>query len=224
MPQPTSVADRRLELSATHVAASSTIHSGLMMAIRELLSGWRRRSILGNITESLAYCRGSLTTLRFDRPALISSRGGTRVIKRNGRILIGDRSRLWSDVKLVAIGPVSGPPAELIIGHHSSVGDSAQIHSGRLVRIGNHVLLSWNVTVLGKDYHAAGGGDEAPGDIVIGDNVWIGCGAYILKDVTIGQGAIIAAGAVVVRDVPPYTLAAGNPARLVKPTRSWNGL
>ena len=52
--------------------------------------------------------------------------------------------------------------------------------------------------------------------IHIGDDVWVGRRAMIYKGVTIGNGAIIAAGAVVTHDVPPYTIAAGNPARIVK--------
>ena len=54
------------------------------------------------------------------------------------------------------------------------------------------------------------------GDIVIGNDVWIGLKATILPGVTIGDGAIIGAHAVVSRDVRPYAIAAGNPAREVK--------
>lgn len=54
------------------------------------------------------------------------------------------------------------------------------------------------------------------GSIVVEDEVWIGCGATILSNVRIGKGAIIAAGAVVTRDVPPYTVAGGAPARVIK--------
>lgn len=54
------------------------------------------------------------------------------------------------------------------------------------------------------------------GDIIIGDDVWIGQNAMILSGVTIGQGAIVAAGAVVVKEVPPYAIVGGNPARLIK--------
>jgi maltose O-acetyltransferase len=50
----------------------------------------------------------------------------------------------------------------------------------------------------------------------IGDDVWIGTGAVILKGVTIGARAIVGAGAVVNRDVPPDVIVAGNPARVVK--------
>ena len=52
--------------------------------------------------------------------------------------------------------------------------------------------------------------------IHICDKVWIGFNAIILKGVTIGEGAIVGAGAVVTKDVPPYTVVAGNPARVVK--------
>jgi galactoside O-acetyltransferase len=51
---------------------------------------------------------------------------------------------------------------------------------------------------------------------VIQDKVWIGFGASILKGVTVGEGAVIGAQAVVTRDVAPYTVVAGNPARIIR--------
>ena len=54
-------------------------------------------------------------------------------------------------------------------------------------------------------------------DTVIGNDVWIGHGALILPGVTVGDGAIIGAGAVVTANVAPYTIVAGNPARLIRP-------
>jgi virginiamycin A acetyltransferase len=54
------------------------------------------------------------------------------------------------------------------------------------------------------------------GDIIVGNDVWFGYGCLIKGGVTIGDGAIIAAGAVVVKDVPPYSIVAGNPAKVVK--------
>jgi acetyltransferase-like isoleucine patch superfamily enzyme len=57
---------------------------------------------------------------------------------------------------------------------------------------------------------------EGPKKIVIGEGAWLATGAIILPGVTIGDGAIVAAGAVVSRDVPPLTMVAGNPARVVQ--------
>ena len=54
------------------------------------------------------------------------------------------------------------------------------------------------------------------GDIVVGNDVWFGYDTLIKNGVTIGHGAIIAARAVVVKDVPPYSIVAGNPAKVVK--------
>lgn len=54
------------------------------------------------------------------------------------------------------------------------------------------------------------------GDVVIGNDVWLGMGCTILSGVTIGHGAVVAACAVVTRDVEPYAIVAGNPARIVR--------
>ena len=51
----------------------------------------------------------------------------------------------------------------------------------------------------------------------IGHDVWIGHGAIVLPGRNVGTGAVIAAGAIVTRDVPPYTIVAGNPARIIRP-------
>lgn len=54
------------------------------------------------------------------------------------------------------------------------------------------------------------------GDIVVGDDVWIGCRATILSGVHIGQGAVVAAGSVVTKDVPPYSIVGGTPAKVIR--------
>lgn len=58
--------------------------------------------------------------------------------------------------------------------------------------------------------------DPKNGDIVVGNDVWIGYGASLCGSMTIGHGAVIAANAVVFTDIPPYAIAVGNPARVTK--------
>ena len=58
--------------------------------------------------------------------------------------------------------------------------------------------------------------EGSKGDVIIGNDVWIGFGALILSGVRIGDGAVIGAGAVVTTDVEPYSIVIGNPARLTK--------
>lgn len=70
----------------------------------------------------------------------------------------------------------------------------------------------FKVVCLGTQMYEA----VSKGDIVVGDDVWIGCGATILSGVHIGQGAVIAAGAVVTKDVPPYAVVGGVPAKVIK--------
>ena len=52
--------------------------------------------------------------------------------------------------------------------------------------------------------------------VVIEDDVWLGMNVTVLKGVTIGSGSVVAAGSVVVKDIPPHSLAAGNPAKVIK--------
>lgn len=137
------------------------------------------------------------------------------------------------------------------IGDYSSIGHGTMMictqHDG--IKIGNQVLISWDVTIIDsnshplnpelrandafdwlsgvvtgqygafKDWH---GVTSAP--IVIEDRAWVGFGATIMKGVTVGEGAVIAAKSVVTKDVAPFTIVAGNPARFISyvPREAWN--
>lgn len=93
------------------------------------------------------------------------------------------------------------------------------------IRIGNKVMFGPNVTIMGGDHNTSVVGQfmfdtkiKRPEDdlvVTIEDDVWIATGAILLKGVRLGRGCIVAAGAVVTRDVPPYTVVAGVPARVV---------
>ena len=76
--------------------------------------------------------------------------------------------------------------------------------------------ISENVIIRDSDNHQITGGNSMFAPVIIKDNAWIGMSAIILKGVTVGEGAIVAAGSVVTKDVPPHTIVAGVPARVIK--------
>lgn len=116
------------------------------------------------------------------------------------------------------------PPVYTDFGKNIKIGKDVFVNSGCCfqdqggVTLGDGCLVGHNVVFATLDHDKRPGrrGDMTAAPIVVGKDVWIGAHATILKGVTIGDGAIIAAGAVVTRDVPPNTIAAGVPARVVK--------
>ena len=83
------------------------------------------------------------------------------------------------------------------------------------VSIGEQTKIGWDTVIMDTDLHGHSGRPAKSKPVVIGDNVWIGCRALILKGVRIGDGAIIAAGAIVTKDVPPLAVVASPSASLL---------
>lgn len=151
---------------------------------------------------------------------------------------------LQGDVTNIEVGKHTHIRGELLtlnyggkikIGDHSFVGPGSRIWSGESVTIGSNVLISHNVNIIDTDSHEINHLERAEGyknlfikgypkekgsiktgTIVIGDYAWISFNATILKGTVIGEGAIIGANSVVIEDIPPFTLAIGNPARVIK--------
>ncbi|RFU69891.1 2,3,4,5-tetrahydropyridine-2,6-dicarboxylate N-acetyltransferase [Bacillus sp. V59.32b] len=119
-----------------------------------------------------------------------------------------------------------------IIRDQVEIGDNAVIMMGASINIGSvigegtmidmNAILGGRATV-GKNCHIGAGAVlagviEPPSakPVVVEDDVMVGANAVVLEGVTIGKGAVVAAGAIVIDDVPPYTVVAGTPARVIK--------
>lgn len=119
-----------------------------------------------------------------------------------------------------------------IIRDQVEIGDNAVIMMGASINIGSVIgegtMIDMNVVLggratVGKNCHIGAGSVlagviEPPSakPVVIEDDVVVGANAVVLEGVTVGKGAVVAAGAIVVEDVPPYTVVAGTPAKVIK--------
>lgn len=115
------------------------------------------------------------------------------------------------------------------------IGDNCRIGMGNTVigpvNIGNSVIFAQNVVLSGLNHSYEDVSipiKDQPvtaREIVIEDEVWIGANATIVSGVTIGKHSVVAAGSVVTKSVPPFSIVAGNPAKLIKQynpaTASW---
>lgn len=109
-----------------------------------------------------------------------------------------------------------GENARLKIGRYCSIADGVTILLG-----GNHRsdwISTYPFSALDEwpEAHHIEGHPATNGDVVIGNDVWLGLGCTILSGVTIGDGAVIGAQALVTRNVPPYTIVGGNPAKVIR--------
>jgi acetyltransferase-like isoleucine patch superfamily enzyme len=118
-----------------------------------------------------------------------------------------------------------GPEGEVTVGEYTTLSDLT-ISTNARVSIGGYGMLGWEVVIADTSYAvppasrgALGddGGAAANNDVVVADNVWVGARAVLLGGARIGEGSVIGAGSVVDFEVPPRSIAAGNPGRVVGP-------
>jgi Bacterial transferase hexapeptide (six repeats) len=150
--------------------------------------------------------------------------GQIPLIDGNGAIRIGDDARIGGR-NTWTVGYKVSEDARLVIGDRVNIGYHNTFSVAKSLFIGDDTLFAPDVQIFDNANHPLSPAarlrhesfslDDAE-PVVIGRNVWIGSGAVIMRGVSIGDGAVIGAMSLVTRDVPAATLAAGNPARIIR--------
>lgn len=141
--------------------------------------------------------------------------------------------RIGNDSLISGTLVVEAAASRIEIGNNVFIGGGALVDCLDQITIGDDVLISYQVIIMDSDNHSLRA-SERIGDlkrwrnqeydwsrvnrapVVIRSKAWIGARAIITKGVVVGEGAVVAAGSVVTKDVPPYTIVAGNPARVIR--------
>jgi acetyltransferase-like isoleucine patch superfamily enzyme len=138
-------------------------------------------------------------------------------------IRVGDDVTFQGKVSIFSSRVFDNP--KLLIGNRVSIGHMVTFSVNKEIVIEDDVLIASDVRIADADGHPVdpvlrASGHPSPKEDVkpvrIGRFAWIGAGVYIQKGVTIGEGAVVGSGAVVTRSIPPYAIAGGNPARVIK--------
>jgi acetyltransferase-like isoleucine patch superfamily enzyme len=143
-------------------------------------------------------------------------RSGVGAARKRGQVRIGRQSILGRGVLLYAHG------GDITIGPHVFVGPYTVIQGHGNVTIGADTLIAAHCRILSSNH-----GLPPPGTLIrtlpnvlkpttLGSDVWLGAGVTVLGGVVIGDGCVVGAGAVVTSDLPPYAVAVGVPAKVVK--------
>lgn len=190
------------------------------MRIKECLKNVRNR-VIGH--RFLRYALGDIKEITFGKGARCQNSGP------KNNVVIGKHCTISALFQALYGGKIT-------VGNNVYIGCNTILQSKESVAIHDNVIIANNVVVVDNNNHptsptarlSMSACDNYMKDelwtwkhaeskpIVIEENVWIGRDARILKGVTIGKGSIVALGAVVTHDVPPYTVVAGNPAKVVK--------
>lgn len=155
---------------------------------------------------------------------IVSLVQGSKIVIGNNCVLCSKSGRTALGVNHPVVMRTLTSEAAIFIGNNTGI-SGGSICAARLVKIGNECLVGANVTIADTDFHpiqsdgkrADVSHENVPAEpVIIEDNVFLGTGAIILKGVTIGRNSVVGAGAVVTKDVPPNSVVAGNPARVIK--------
>jgi acetyltransferase-like isoleucine patch superfamily enzyme len=144
-------------------------------------------------------------------------------VQGKGEIIVGDN--VWLDGKSSFTFPARfADRPTLVVGDNTGIGHACTFIVGKRILIGSNCMIAQGVTVFGSSGHPTDLAarqarmpppDAEVRDVVIGDWVWIGQHSIVFPGVRIGEGSVVSAGSVVRTHVPPYSVVAGNPARVM---------
>jgi acetyltransferase-like isoleucine patch superfamily enzyme len=150
---------------------------------------------------------------------------GFRILHYYGYSHVQEKRRLTMGAGSTIAPNVSLANAERItIGAGTKIGERSSLWAGETsghIRIGDHCRFAPEVFITASDYgllpdQMIAYQERNERDVVIGNDVWLGVRVFVGAGVTIGDGCVVSAGSVVTRDLPPYTVAGGFPARVVR--------
>ena len=140
-----------------------------------------------------------------------------------GHLRVGTQVVLSGNISFMFSNELSGVP-EIRIGDGTFIGNGSLIYAAERVTIGSHCILAGGTLIYDLDGHpldparrraAAPVERDTIKPVTLEDDVWLGARCIVLKGVTIGARSVVGAGSVVVRDIPPDSIAAGNPAKVI---------
>lgn len=151
--------------------------------------------------------------------AKISPLADIEMSSRGTLIQIGENSFIDSFVKIKPAGGMG----DVIIGTNCFINSGCVIYTGNGVKIGNDVAIAANCTFASTNHEYSDrstpirlqGFRPSKGGIRIGNDVWIGANCVFLDGATVGDGSVIAAGSIVRGEVPPFSVCAGSPIKII---------
>ena len=185
-----------------------------------------------NRRSNIAFTNVSRTVIQLDKGSQINLFAklitGVKQVKKSRtetRILLENNASLTVDgnFSIYANSYIRVFPNSHLILHGGFINENVQISCGDTIEIGEGATIGRDVCIRSYDGHTIEEeGYKIAAPIKIGKHVWIGQGATILKGVTIGDGSIVASGAIVTKDVPPHSIVAGVPAKVIKERIMWH--
>ncbi len=133
------------------------------------------------------------------------------VLERGSKLTLGDNVNFFSGAQIKCF-----TNSNIAIGNDTYFSGPLVMHAENNIRIGARCSISWGVTIIDSNFHSVGNKKQELSEVVIEDNVWIGCNVTILKGVYIPEGSIIAANSLVNRNLVKKGLYAGNPIKFIR--------